>query len=448
MSRVYTALRSALTLGAVAAVAACTGDTASKQVLGPRLTGNSAIFQSYVSLGNSITAGYQSSGINDSTQRRAYPVLFASQVGTRFIYPSLAMPGCAPPISNFTTQVRVPFGTTATTSSSCFLRNPAVTDLLNNVAVPGATVSDLTAPTGTAASNTLTSLFLGGRSQVQKALQSNPTFASIWIGNNDVLAAAVSGVLVPMAGVSPGVTPVATYTAKFDEAINQLTTAKPNLEGMLFGVVKVTNAPILFPVAVLQTNAAFLAGFDQASGRVSTSTDPYKAAALTIDPNCTGNGGTLVSFLIASQIRAFRNDTNATGQPPKAATSRAGHPPVIACGTNTLGLPATVGEVFILTTAEQTSLNTTVDSYNSYLSTKAGSLGWAYWNPNQLLDSLKTAGQIPVAPNLASGTATFGAWVSLDGVHPSTQTQRAIANHMIDSVNVKYSVTIPKLTIP
>jgi len=448
MSRVYTTLRSALTLGAVAAIAACSGDDASRQVLGPRLTGNAAIFQSYVSLGNSITAGYQSSGINDSTQKRSYAVLFASQVGTRFIYPSLAMPGCAPPIANFQTQARVPAGTTATGSTSCFLRSSTVTDLLNNVAVPGATVSDLTAPAGTSASNTLTSLFLGGKSQVQKAIQANPTFASIWIGNNDVLAAAVSGVLVPLAGVSPGVTPVATYTAKYDAAIAELIAAKPDLKGMMFGVVKVTNAPILFPVAALQTNAAFLAGFDQAAGRVPTSTDPYKAAALTIDPNCNSAPTTLVSFLIAAQIRTFRNDTAATGQPPKAAASRAGHPPVISCGASTLGFPAPVGEIFILTTAEQTSLNTTVDSYNSYIQTKAGSLGWAYWNPNQLLDSLKTAGQIPVAPNLASPTATFGAWVTLDGVHPSTQTHRAILNHMVDSVNVKYNVTIPKLSVP
>ena len=31
----------------------------------------------YVAIGNSITAGFQSNGINDSTQRRAYPHLLA-----------------------------------------------------------------------------------------------------------------------------------------------------------------------------------------------------------------------------------------------------------------------------------------------------------------------------------------------------------------------------------
>jgi hypothetical protein len=42
------------------------------------------LFQNYVSLGNSLTAGYQSGGINDSTQKQSYAVLFAQQAGTRF----------------------------------------------------------------------------------------------------------------------------------------------------------------------------------------------------------------------------------------------------------------------------------------------------------------------------------------------------------------------------
>ena len=48
------------------------------------------LFRRYAALGNSITAGFQSAGINDSTQRRAYPVLLAMAMGTDFTYhPSL-----------------------------------------------------------------------------------------------------------------------------------------------------------------------------------------------------------------------------------------------------------------------------------------------------------------------------------------------------------------------
>src|SRR5438093_9261803 len=57
-----------------------------------------AMFQRYVAIGNSITAGWQSGGINDSLQRLAYPVLVAAAMGgDRFYYPSLTAPGCPPP---------------------------------------------------------------------------------------------------------------------------------------------------------------------------------------------------------------------------------------------------------------------------------------------------------------------------------------------------------------
>ena len=444
--------RSAIALTGVAVVvAACTSDN-TNVVLGPKQSDANALFQNYVALGNSITAGYQSSGIMDSTQRRSYAVLLAAQMGTRFAYPSLAGRGCAPPVVNFLTQAR--FGNTTAapvTSSTCDLRSASsATDILNNVAVPGARAADLTATTGTSASNILTSLFLGGKTQVQKAVEALPTFASVWIGGNDVLAAASTGFIVPVAGASPGITPQASYTASVDAAVTGLLAGNANLKGILIGVPNVNNIPLFFPVAVLQTNAAFLAGFDQASGRVATSTDPFKAAPLQIDPNCTGAGSTLISFPLAGQIAAFRNDTNATGQPPKAATSRRGHPPYIACGvSSTPGAPpAPVGDALILTAAEQATISSSTDAYNTYLSGKATALGWAYVNPNVLLDSLRTAGQVPVAPNIGSSTAPFGAWFSLDGFHPSTQAHRAIMNHVAKAINTTYTTSLALISVP
>lgn len=435
--------RSVIGLTVVALLTACTGGE-NNEVLGPRPSGTASIFQNYVALGNSITAGYQSGGIYDATQRVAYPALLANQMGVRYAYPALAGRGCAPPVINFLTQAR--FGT-GSTAATCDLLVPATSNLLNNVAVPGAAVADLTAATGTTASNTLTSLFLGGQTQVQKALQIDPTFASIWIGNNDVLSAAVSGVLVPSAGVSPGVTTQANFEAAYNAATSQLLAGAPGVKGVLAGVVNVSSAPIFFPVSVLLGNAAFRAGFDQAAG-FKTGGDPVKATALTIDNNCTAAQTTLVSFRIASEIARFRNDTNPTGQAPKSPTARAGHPAHIACGANTAGYPATVGEVFILTAAEQTALQAAVTGYNNFIQTRAAALDFAYMNPNVLLDSLRTANAIPVAPNLASATAPFGAWVSLDGVHPSTLAHRAITNHFINAINAKYNTSLERISVP
>src|SRR5262245_24196105 len=102
MSRMNVVIRGTVLLGIAATVFACTSDA---DVLGPGVVDN--LFQSYVAIGNSITAGFQSDGINDSTQQQAYPGLLAHQMKTRYAFPSLNMPGCRPPLTNFATQARV-----------------------------------------------------------------------------------------------------------------------------------------------------------------------------------------------------------------------------------------------------------------------------------------------------------------------------------------------------
>ena len=376
------------------------------------------LFDRYVSLGNSLTAGYQSGGINDSTQKESYAYLFGRlAMGDTYAYPQLAGRGCAPPVANFQTQERV--GGPTVTDKTCDLRTESsVTAVLNNVAVPGATSLDPFS-TSTDASNALTTFILGGRTQVQAALAADPTFVSVWTGNNDVLEAAVSGVLTPMAGVSRGVTPVATYTTNLDQVTAPLAAA-PNLEGgVLIGVVNVTSTPVLFPAAAL-FNPQFKAGFDQYAGTVTT-----------ILPSCTPTSQALISFRIVSEIRKY-----------VASGGTSGHPPVIACAKGQFPPSALVGELFVLDPAEIATLVQTVTGYNAAIQAKATALGWAYFDPNPLLATLRQSGAIPTVPNLASATNTFGDYISLDGVHPRRPAHVLIANGMVAAINAKYGTNL------
>lgn len=376
------------------------------------------LFDRYVSLGNSLTAGYQSGGINDSTQKESYAYLFGRlAMGDTYAYPQLAGRGCAPPVANFQTQERV--GGPTVTDKTCDLRTESsVTAVLNNVAVPGATSLDPFS-TSTDASNALTTFILGGRTQVQAALAADPTFVSVWTGNNDVLEAAVSGVLTPMAGVSRGVTPVATYTTNLDQVTAPLAAA-PNLEGgVLIGVVNVTSTPVLFPAAAL-FNPQFKAGFDQYAGTVTT-----------ILPSCTPTSQALISFRIVSEIRKY-----------VASGGTSGHPPVIACAKGQFPPSALVGELFVLDPAEIATLVQTVTGYNAAIQAKATALGWAYFDPNPLLATLRQSGAIPIVPNLASATNTFGDYISLDGVHPRRPAHVLIANGMVAAINAKYGTNL------
>src|ERR1700730_15541912 len=134
-----THLARAAALGAVLALTISCEHTRDVITAPPAPTPNSAIFTSYVAIGNRITAGFQSNGINDSTQRQSYARLIAGSMGTLYHYPSLPMPACTPPLASTQTGALVggaPAGTCALRAAG------SVTDFLNNVAVPGARVLD------------------------------------------------------------------------------------------------------------------------------------------------------------------------------------------------------------------------------------------------------------------------------------------------------------------
>src|SRR5689334_1025771 len=137
------------------------------------------LFTRYVSMGNSITAGFQSAGINDSTQVLSYANLLAGRMQTPFFMPLMNRPGCPPPIDTLFRASGTPHRVGGGTGSTCALRKPQPVPppYINDVAVPGAEVMDGTSNLDTASnSNTLTTFFLGGLTQSQMMRRVNPTF--------------------------------------------------------------------------------------------------------------------------------------------------------------------------------------------------------------------------------------------------------------------------------
>jgi len=400
---------------AAAAITACT-KTKEVNMTAPA----DPLFASYVSLGNSLTAGMQSAGINDSTQVEAYPVLFAQSASTRFAQPLLSKPGCPPPIDNFITQTRVtPAGYPTSTSTSCYLRGPSsVTSVLNDVAVPGAWSFDPTSLTSYG-SNALTTFVLGGLTQVQRALQANPTFVSVWIGNNDVLLPASAGILTktiipgaPPDTISMGVTTQAAFVTNYSNMIKGLLTSSTLKGGVLFAVVQVAGAPRFFPAHYLLDSADIRASFEAMAG-----------TPVLVDPSCA-NPLVLLSVQYAQYI------ANAT------------FPPVVMCKKGTVPANPLFGDLFVLDSVETPQLIAAINAYNVYIQAKADSLGWAYVDVNPAVAQLKAAGAIPPFPILTQPTKAFGDYITLDGVHISGLAHKLVANLMIDSVNARYGTNL------
>ncbi|MGH7644297.1 MAG: SGNH/GDSL hydrolase family protein, partial [Gemmatimonadales bacterium] len=365
------------------------------------LTLADARFERYVAMGNSITAGFQSGGINDSTQLQSYAVLLARQMGTPFFAPLMSRPGCPAPFTNVFTGARVP----PPVPGGCALRRAQTPPppYMNNVAVPGAEVMDAIANLDTASNaNALTTFFLGGQTQTEAMQRVRPTFLTVWIGNNDVLGAAT---FAANAGDSTRITPVATFQTRYDQMLDSIDAMNPR-GAVLLGVTNVTVIPFF-------SRGSTYYGLDQAPG-----------LPLTATTNCAPPRGdsVLVPFPFGAQLLATAGTLDCT------------EPQTIQPG-------------------ELVKLVTTVTSYNAHIQSEAATRGWAYFDPNQALDSLRLIPtQIAPFPNFGPpatptpcSASPFGLAFSCDAVHPSASTHKLLANKLIEAINAAYGTTMARI---
>src|SRR6266446_1796981 len=406
---IWTKRSSAALLG-VLLVAACHNDELNRPFAD---TPVDPLFARYVSMGNSITAGFQSGGINDSTQLQSYAVVLARAMRSPFFAPLLNKPGCPPPYTNVFTQTRVSGGT----STTCALRkipNPAP-PFISNTAVPGAWVIDIYNNAAGAHPNTLTQFILGGLTQVQMLERAHPTFVTVWIGNNDVLTAATSST---NAGDSTLITPVATFQTNYGAMLDSISAVGP--QGVvLIGVANlatVANRTGLPPTQPPANGVPFFSYGStyyvlDAAGAIP---GPFTAAVTCAPPR---GDSVLVPFPLGGAL-------------------------IAAGGTLTCNEPQTIQP------AELVKITTTVTAYNAYISAQATARGWAYIDPNPALDSLR---QIPTQVaffpgfNAPCANNPFGLAFSCDGIHPSAATHRLLAQKLRLAINAAYTTSIPPI---
>ncbi len=378
------------------------------------------MFQRYVSMGNSITAGFQSGGLNDSLQGLAYPVLLARAMQTTFYYPSinyvpsLNLYGCPSPITFIFSDPPTRLG--PPTAPPCSLRNPNIPPYLNNVAFPGADVLELlntnyAPPQPPPSATDAYKLFLlGGRTELQRAREVSPTFVSVWIGNNDVLGA----ILDPVdAGSAADITPPATFATRYNALMDSIDSFGSVQGGALLGVVQVAGAPY-----VSQGRYYFAAQAAFPPGRLTVNTN-------CLDSLVVGPGDT-VRVLVPFHYGA-----------PIIAAAAAGSNQTLDCS-----VPQ------VISVNEALGMIGAVIQYNTTIKAAADARGWLYLDPNALLQLLaQDPAQIrpfPAFPPDANATAApFGTAVSRDGIHPSTATQKLIAQSLQQAINAFYGSAIP-----
>lgn len=361
-------------------------------------------FTTYVAVGDSLTAGFISASLVESGQINSYPALLNRQATGQtggFEQPLVSQPGI-PGVLRLTSLVPVIVAPSAGRGTPL---NIGLARPYNNLAVPGADARDVL--TRVTDGGGLHDLILRGRgTQVQQARLLNPTFVSIWVGNNDALAAATMGVVN-----DDTLTPLASFEADYRAIVAQL--ALPGVELVIANIPDVVTIPYVTTVPPVVVNP-------QTQQPVLVNGNPVPL----IGPNGPLTAGDRV-LLPATTVLA----------------QGIGIPSVIPGGT---GRP--LPDSLVLSAAEIATIRARITAFNTVIRTVANERNAAFVDANALLTRAATSGLQVGGINYTPAFLTGGIF-SYDGVHPTSFGYAYIANEFIAAINQRYDSDIPPVNL-
>ncbi len=408
------------------------------------ITSGNTDLSRYVAIGNSLTSGYADGALRKEGQTESYPNMLAQQFklvgGGDFKIPYLTDGAGNDGSGNPRRILYNKYDSTTKTYSLAvkFDAGKPVTDLTQSVSLSGP--YNLVGAPGVRAVdanwNVYSTLnpFLkrfcaqpGVSTLVTEAMRLNPTFFTMWLGNNDVLGYAT-------AGATGQVDPAIPYTAgalsdpnyvkmNIAAAVDSLT--KNGAKGVICNIPDVTSVPFFTTV-------------------------PWNVIALT-DQNIV-------------------NALNANYAPLGITWALGQNHIIIADPASPAGLRAATAEDLILLSIPQDSIKLAgwgtikpvpdayvIDKdealviknhtaqYNADIATIAATKGIALADMNSYMKTLQSGvvfNGITLTPKFISGGA-----FSLDGVHPNNRGYALIANEILRVINAKYAAVIPYVDV-
>jgi hypothetical protein len=447
----------------------------------PNVDKGSADFTSYVAIGNSLTAGFQSGGLANFGIQTSYPAILAQQFakagGGEFVLPSFAdaqadgsgylkfygLSSTGSPIilSPGQSSTVIPAGETAPRT---FTNNPADYKLAytgnrlplpappavgamelapftgaqpDNLGVPGISVlsADRTASSvpqvaGAAqaygALNNYYQRLLpagdrGTKDYVTFISQKNPTFFTCWMGNNDVLTYATNGAVGVPTNPFSGLTDTTSFGRGYRNIVRTIS-KNGTIKGVVANIPNVTNVPYFTAVAV----PAIIASI-----KANTALPNSASASLYIT---TGTG---------SVREATATDLLTLPASAIIGTRPAGSQLPVGVGYSaTLANP--LPSEYVLDAAEITTVQTRTTQFNNIIAKTARQYKVPVADMNAFFNTVALGG---IAINATANNAAFirGNLFSLDGVHPTSRGYAVITNEFIKVINANYGSTIPQV---
>ncbi|PCH53441.1 MAG: G-D-S-L family lipolytic protein [Flavobacteriaceae bacterium] len=452
-------------------------------------TSGIASFANFVSVGNSLTAGYSDGALFITGQENSFPNILAQQF-------SLADGGAfTQPLMNDNLGGLL-LGGNQITSNRLFLSfasgDPAPTPVsgspttevsdahpgpYNNMGVPGAKSFHLGAPgygnvAGVAigAANPFYARMASSPNAavIQDAVSQNPTFFSLWIGNNDILSYAISGGsgvdqngnFNPATYGSEDITDPNVFASVYNGLLQALTAN--GADGIVTNLPRITTIPYFTTVpynaipldaATASTLNAAFAAYNGGLQFVANNT-PYLTQAeanrrmvhfiaghnpvLILDEDLTDLTG--INPALTNMRQATSDDLLVLTSRTFLGTTVGGNPQLIN------GVSVPLADKWVLTPKEQAAIENARLAFNQTIQGLASQYGLAFFDADALMQQMLASG---ITENGITTTAVYatGGGFSLDGVHPSPRGYAIIANAMIDAINQQYQSNMPHVNI-
>lgn len=469
-------------------------------------------FSNYVAIGNSLTAGYMDGALYNNGQRFSMAAQLSGQfeftgapaafnqpdINSENGFNTIANSGNGQVLGRFKLDTSIP-GPSPTINGDMIEPYTGTTSALNNFGVPGIQLGQLLTPgTGNLSSPAFNPYYErfasspGTSTVLGDAISADPTFFTLWIGNNDVLGYASSGATRPEI-----LTSQADFQTQFSATINRLmteTTASgvvanipPILATPIFRAVPY-NAVTLDQASANQLNASFAtlnAVFDGMaedtflfSDFTQEDADQRKVSyqqgnnpILIVDPALNDLSDEFDQLVQFNQIT---QEQRAALQPyvqsrPMVVDPETGPELVLLSAGSVLGTPAVPGDPntpigvavplgaqYTLTAANILEIETSRAMFNAIIEGTVTAAGerLALYDTNALggafadifgLDGSEpgiTADGVFLEPDF-SPNGVF----STDGVHPNARGNAILANEFLRVIEAEFNASIPKIDV-
>jgi hypothetical protein len=428
---------------------------------------NGLDFSKFVSVGNSMTAGYADGALYTSGQVNSIPNIMADQFklvgGGNFIQPLIATEEGV----GITQTSAGPYFTTkmalkVTSGKNCDgspdgnyslkpgLLNPAADQATlagqllsrptdpgpyNNMGVPGATVQTLFYPGyGSALGNPYFARFASNpmATVIGDAAAQQPTFFYLWIGNNDVLGSA-------LAGTDMYATPVDTFAKYYNIAVGALLASGKSPKGVLANIPDVTSIPFFNTISKSLPYNGVVLNATQAAG-LNTLYGMYGHPEIVWHE---GQNPFVITTTTGEWVQMQAGDQFLLTLPTDSLKCRG-----MGIADQTVGpipKPYPIPGKYVLQKGEIENLTSRVNAYNQIIKAAADANNLAYVNMNSNMKYFEP-GLVFDGIKLNLSFVTGGLF-STDGIHLCPRGNAIAANYFIQAINLKYSSNIPQVNI-